>query len=150
MAPGPRSSKHPECFKDISKHRSSVVQSFTYAHGLHALKQLQEEATGVRLACINHNSMSTGNQPPNCGSGEQLLSTWPLSVGFVQTAALREVVYSFVKRVPLVYPLHSIYRDKLVPLAALHHHARGTTCTDACKIHIHVFTRSQGHLADVH
>ena len=79
--------------------------------------------------------MSTGKHPPNCGPGEQLLSTWPLAVGFVQTAALREVVYSFVRRVPLVYPLHSIYRDKLVPLAALHHHARGTTCTDVGEPH---------------
>ena len=38
-------------------------------------------------------------------SGLQLLSTWPLSVGFLQTGGLREVVYSFVKRVPLAYPL---------------------------------------------
>ena len=48
----------------------------------------------------------------------------------VQTAALREVVYSSVKRVPLVYRLNSIYRDKFAPLTALHHHARGTPGTD--------------------
>ena len=48
-----------------------------------------------------------------------------------------------------MYPLHLMYRDKLVPLAALHHHARGTTCTHACmasRLPTHMLTSLSQHL----
>ena len=81
------------------------VQSFTYAHGLHTLKELQEEATGVRLACITTTQRLLANIPQSVTPVNSFSLLGHFQLDSVQTAALRAVVYSFVKRVPLVYPL---------------------------------------------
>ena len=106
-------------FHKHSKHRSTASTKFhvrSWPPCLHALKELQEEATGVRLACITTTQclLATIPQPMAPVNSISLLGHFQLDS--VQTTALREGVYSFVKRVPLVYPLHSIYDINEYPL----------------------------------
>ena len=90
------------------------VQSFTYAHGLHALKELQEEVTGVRLACKTTTKCLLANVPQPMAPVNSFSLLGHFRLDSVQAAALRGVVYSLVKCtpcVPLVYSLHSMYQD---------------------------------------